>query len=238
MADDVEPEPDLDLGHPGASAGAEYERRLRRAEARRRARFGRYLAPVVGALAGPDPHTVVWKVGGRGEEELGYSLTRAVGDRGIVLHDRAIRRSRANIDHIALVPSGVWVIDTKRYRGRVERRGGWFGSSPTLFVNRRNRTKEVTGVARQAELVRDALGTEAAEVTLRPVLCFVGAEWGWWAKPFSIGEVLVIGPRRLAGLLRGAGPLDGAELETLARRLAAAFPAYAPSGTSHKPTGA
>jgi hypothetical protein len=135
MADDVEPDAIWDLGNPGASARAEYQRRLSRQEARRRARFGRYLAPVVGALAGPNPSTVAWERGGRGEEEVGRTLTRAVADRGVVLHDRAIPRSRANIDHIAVVPSGVWVIDTKRYRGRVERRSGWLGSSPTLFLN-------------------------------------------------------------------------------------------------------
>jgi len=33
----------------------------------------------------------------------------------VVLHDRAIPGSRANIDHIGIGPTGVWVIDTKRY---------------------------------------------------------------------------------------------------------------------------
>jgi hypothetical protein len=45
-----------------------------------------------------------------------------VGHVGLVLHDRAIPGTRSNIDHIAVVPSGVWVIDTKQYRGRVQRR--------------------------------------------------------------------------------------------------------------------
>jgi nuclease-like protein len=30
-----------------------------------------------------------------------------------------VSTSRANIDHIAIAPSGVWVIDSKRYKGRV-----------------------------------------------------------------------------------------------------------------------
>jgi hypothetical protein len=54
---------------------------------------------------------------------VGRLLSAAVGDAGVVLHDRAVPRGRANIDHIAVVPSGVWVIDTKRYRGRVRRSG-------------------------------------------------------------------------------------------------------------------
>ena len=52
----------------------------------------------------------------------------------MVLHDRAVPGGRANIDHIAVVPSGVWVIDTKHYRGRLEQRdlGGWFVSRPAV----------------------------------------------------------------------------------------------------------
>jgi len=39
---------------------------------------------------------------------------------------------RANIDHIAVVGSGVWVIDSKHFRGRLERRevSGWFVPAP------------------------------------------------------------------------------------------------------------
>ena len=75
-------------------------------------------------------------------------------------------------------------------------------------------------------------------MAVRTVLCFVDAEWGLFARPFSLGDILVTGPRRLGGLLAANGSLARAELEDVARQLAAAFPAYAPSGTSHRPTGA
>jgi hypothetical protein len=45
----------------------------------------------------------------------------------VALHDRRMPCSQANIDHIVLVPSGVWVIDSKRVRGRIrveDRRDG------------------------------------------------------------------------------------------------------------------
>ena len=35
-----------------------------------------------------------------------------------VMHDRRIRGTKANIDHIAIGPSGVWVIDAKRYKDK------------------------------------------------------------------------------------------------------------------------
>jgi len=41
-----------------------------------------------------------------------------------ILHDRRIPGSRANIDHIVVAPSGVWIIDAKRYSDQlVQRRG-------------------------------------------------------------------------------------------------------------------
>jgi hypothetical protein len=37
-----------------------------------------------------------------------------------VLHDRRIPGSRANIDHIAIAATGVWVIDSKRYKRKLQ----------------------------------------------------------------------------------------------------------------------
>ena len=37
----------------------------------------------------------------------------------VLLHDRRIPRSRANIDHIAVAPSGVTVVDAKAVKGKV-----------------------------------------------------------------------------------------------------------------------
>jgi hypothetical protein len=223
-----------DLGRPGASAKAEFERRQAHDQARRKALFGRFLAPVVDAVTGPNPSTVAWQRGGRGEEQVGHFLSEAVGCDGIVLHDRSIPKSRANIDHIVIVPSGIWVIDTKRYRGRVEQRGGWLRAA-SLFVNHHDRTTLVSAATSQRQLVQRAVG---ARVTVQSVLCFTDAEWGFMAKPFHVNDVLVTWPRRLAGTLAGPGALERNQLEEMAATLSAAFPPYAPSGTSHSPTGA
>jgi hypothetical protein len=235
--EETQPTGGIEVGRPGASARAEFERRRRLDAARRRRRFGRFLAPLVALLAGVRPSTARWGVGGRAEERVGQLLTEAVGRRGIVLHDRAIPRGRANLDHIAVVPSGVWVVDTKRYRGRVRRGrppGRLFGRR-TLLVNGHDRGRLVTGALRQRALVQSAAG---AEVPVRAVLCFAGAEWGPRARPFVLRGVLVTWPAALASSLRAAGPLDGEARAAFAARLARAFPPYAPSGTSHRPTGA
>jgi Nuclease-related domain len=227
----------IDLGQPGASAQAEYQRRRRRDGVRREAVFGRVLAPLVNVLRGERASTVAWARGGDGEARVGTYLTEVVGARGIVLHDRRIARSRGNIDHIAVVPTGIWVIDTKRYRARIGVRHpmGWFITRPSLVVNGRTRTDLVAGVQRQRQLVQAAAGPG---VDVRPVLCFVDARWNWPARPFQVDGVTVTWPTPLARTLRGRGALSRREVEALARRIARAFPAYAPSGTSQSPTGA
>ena len=61
--------------------------------------------------------------------------------------------SRANIDHLAVAPSGVHVIDAKRYKGKIEVRKPFFGDAK-LFIGGRDKTKLVDGLERQAEAVR------------------------------------------------------------------------------------
>jgi len=235
--EETDPPGAMDAGRPGASARAEFERRLRRDAERRRRRFGRVLAPVVALVAGTRPSTDRWRVGGRAEERVGRLLGAAAGRSGLVLHDRAVPHSRANLDHIAVVPSGVWVVDTKCYRGRVRRarRPGRLLGRRALVVNGHDRGQLVTAALRQRALVQSAVG---AEVPVRAVLCFAGAEWGLRARAFTLRGVHVTWPAALASSLRAPGPLDRAARVELAARLARAFPPYAPSGTSHRPTGA
>jgi hypothetical protein len=246
----AEEDPDA-AGRAGASARAEYERRRATDETRRRALFGP-LAPLVRLLAGPKPSTEAWGRGADGEERVGHWLDQAVGRLGIVLHDRAVPGRRANIDHIAVVPSGIWVIDTKHYRGRLERRElgrGWFVPRPRLVVAGRDQGRLVTASRRQQALVAEALmrdesiggGAAGMGSPVRSALCFTGVQVGPLTRPFALEGVLVTWPRPFARTLRASGPLGPAERRALAARLARAFPPYAPyapGGTSHKPTGA
>ncbi|HEX4434453.1 MAG TPA: nuclease-related domain-containing protein [Acidimicrobiales bacterium] len=228
-------------GEAGASARAEYERRQAKDETRRRALFGP-LAPVARLLAGPKSSTEAWGRGADGEERVGHWLDRAVGGRGVVLHDRALPQGRANIDHLVVTPSGVWVVDTKHFRGRLERRElrGWFVPRPRLFVAGRDQSRLLTSARRQQALVAEALaaGQAGPGAPVRVALCFTGAQVGLFTRPFTLEGVLVTWPRAFARILAAAGPLSRAERRALADRLAQAFPPYAPGGTSHRPTGA
>ncbi|BAS11743.1 hypothetical protein AHiyo8_00460 [Arthrobacter sp. Hiyo8] len=78
-----------------------------------------------------------------------------------VLHDRLIPGSKANIDHIAITPGGIWVIDAKRYKGgpQLKIEGGILRPRvERLLVGRRDCTKLVDGVLKQVDLVRDLVG--------------------------------------------------------------------------------
>jgi hypothetical protein len=68
--------------------------------------------------------------------------------------------------------------------------------------------------------VRRACGSLASDHALiRPTLCFVGAEWGWFARPFTVDGVRVIWPQELCAVMTGAGALGPARVDALARRL-------------------
>jgi hypothetical protein len=211
-------------GRAGASARAEYERRYEKDEARRRARFGR-LAPAVSLLAGPKASTEAWARGAQGEERVGHQLDQVVGDAGVVLHDRRVPGRRFNLDHLVVVASGVWVIDTKHYRGRLARRqvGGWFTSREVLTVGRRNESRLVDSARQQRAIVEHALGEDVA---VRAVLCFTGVELGLFARPFVVEGVVITWPNALAQSLGAPGVLTESSRSEVANRLAHAFPTY------------
>ena len=165
---------------------------------------------------------------------VGAFLSRVLRARGVVLHDRSIPGSRANIDHIAIVPSGVWIIDTKRYHGRVQRRnvGRWFNPRPALFVNGRDRTNLIPGVLRQKELVAHVTG---AGPPFHSVLCFVDGEWGLLTRSFTIDDVTITSMRPLAEMLHGRGQLNDLSIRSLAQRTSVAFPSYDASVGTHHP---
>jgi hypothetical protein len=209
-------------GEAGASARREGQRRRAKREKQtldRHPRLGKLILAV-----SDEPQAVrAWAKGAVGEEALGARLNKLASERLVVLHDRRIPGSRANIDHIAVTPGGVFVIDAKHYSGRVERRdlGEWFRTDLRLYVGRRDCTKLVLGSEDQAEVVRDAVVPLGfADIPVRPVLCFLGAEWGMFASPFKHGSVLVTWPKFLYELLKKEADVETAAIQETARRLA------------------
>jgi hypothetical protein len=222
--------PRLDRGTAGASALRRYEQLLERRQQRARDRYGR-LGGIYLALTHDPQSTVAWAQGSRGERLLGDFLENVHDEQSvIVLHDRRIPRTRANIDHIAITRSGeVWAIDAKNYTGKVQRidKGGWFSTDLHLYVGRRDCTKLVSGMGKQVEAIRLALGQPLIEefsVEVRAGLCFVDAEWSLFAKPFESNGVWIGWPKALGHRLGAEGELAPEHLMALAQRVADTLP--------------
>jgi len=174
--------------------------------------------------------TTAWRTGSNGEQTVGQRLdTWAISIGGYVLHDRRIPGTRANIDHIAVAPSGIWAVDAKKYKGQVEHvdKGGWFKTDLRLKVGGRDQTKLVSGVLGQMERLRVAVDTRTDShqpPEVHGMLCFVEAEWRLFPKPFTHDGVIICWPAALAKLLNQSGPLGPVVMAELARRIIQAFP--------------
>ena len=218
-------EPERAAGTAGASAQRIADRRRARREEAVNSRFPR-IGKYILALTPEAQSTTAWATGARGERKLAKWLDGAASPTVRVMHDRRIPGSRANIDHIVVARAGVFVIDAKAYSGTVHRRdvGGFFRRDDRLYVGRRDCTKLVHGMQRQVEAVRPTL-PEWFDGEVAPVLCFVGAEWKLFSKPFIIGNVLVTWPRALVDLVGKPGPLAEEGIASIARDLAVKLPA-------------
>jgi hypothetical protein len=214
------------LGTPGAGARREHARRQERHHTKVKTAHPR-LGGLILALSDDPQHVRAWQTGAVGEEEFGRRLSGSAGPQLKVLHDRKVPRSAANIDHLAVTTAGIWVLDAKRYKGRVETRGhGVFSKRPPdLYVGGRNQTKLVEGVLRQVETVRSVLAPLAAELDrgepfdVRGGLVFVNAEFGLFSSPFSVDGVWVGWGKAIRKRLldETAGPLP---VDVVAKRLA------------------
>jgi hypothetical protein len=153
----------------------------------------------------PPQSTQVWLKGAAGERRVAEAMSALAEHYVYALHDRAIPRSRANIDHIAIGASGVFVVDAKNYPGAslsVRREGGWGRPvQESLMVRGRRRNDLVAGLAAPVFAVQESLGGEPALAQLRVtgVLCFLGANWPLFPRTMTVADIPVVG---LTGLRR------------------------------------
>ena len=211
------------FGTPGASAMAQYRRR-RAAEwtdylrtlpfrlgavaaaallAGLLARHSGLVAPAAILAAGGlafllrfrvSAETTAGRRGAKGEQLTARRLHR-LGRGWTVFHDLAIPGSRANADHLVIGPPGVFLIDSKHYRGRLtlSPEGSlWYGYHPLAGV--------LATVRWEAAVLSQTLDT-----TVTPMLCVHGGQVPW-------GEVMaegipVITADRIATTLKALPPL-------------------------------
>jgi hypothetical protein len=108
---------------------------------------------VAATLWRPNPDSDRWLRGSAGEVGSAVALEALSRRRWHVFHDLGVPGSRANIDHLAVGRTGVWVIDTKTTRAPVR-----IGLVTVRLGDRRLSTESVRW---QAEVVSERLGVKA-----------------------------------------------------------------------------
>jgi hypothetical protein len=113
----------------------------------------------------PSDQARTWQRGGQGERHTARLLHRLTRDGYVVFHDLAVPGSDANVDHLVIGRSGVFVIDSKQWTGEVRQ-----GADGLVWHNHYclDRTLEI--VRWEADTVGRLLSTRAAAL-----LCVHGA---------------------------------------------------------------
>ena len=218
----------VESGTAGASARREHERRVAKREERIRSKHPK-IGGFILAVTDEPQSTQAYEVGARGEELLAKRLD-ALADHGVlVLHDRRIPGTRANIDHIVVAPTGVFVIDAKKYKGRplLKVEGGIVRPRvEKLMVGSRDCTRLVAGVTKQLGHVRAALSRDPIfeSIPIRGMLCFVEADWPLLGGAFVTGGVDILWPKKAAERITAVCESPIEDVRGIGRRLATAFP--------------
>jgi hypothetical protein len=183
--------------------------------------LGSLVAPrlglVLGALAAmaagwtlrfqPSPEAVAWRRGAAGERRTARVLAALERQGWAVLHDLAVPGSPANLDHLVIGPGGVFVIDSKQYRGRLQ-----LDQSGRLWHGRYPLAPALRAVSFEAD--QAALVLTDPDVVVVPILAVHGAQVPWGKVvadgvpvvaarrlPSMLGQLpAVLGPERVAGL--------------------------------------
>jgi hypothetical protein len=178
--------------------------------------LGRLLVPqlslVVGVLAAtaagwglrfrPSPEARAWRRGAAGERRTARLLDPLERHGWAILHDLAVPRSRANLDHLVIGPGGVFVIDSKQYRGRIQ-----LDPSGQLWHGRYPLAPSLQAVSFEAD--QAALVLPDPDVVVVPIVAIHGAQVPW-GKVVTHG-VPVVAARRLPSMLRQLPAVLGPE---------------------------
>jgi hypothetical protein len=176
----------------------------------------KFIGKIIYPFLDPSKEAQKWAKGAKGERKVGKVLDEIALEHGFkVLHDRTIPKSKANIDHILVTPKGVFIIDAKNYKGKVEIRndGGWFSTEKNkLIVDGRNRSKLVDGVKWQISRMGEELAKNNLAPNLVGVLGFVDAVWPFFGKPIEIDGVY-LNSKGFTNIINNFNPSAGCDVE-------------------------
>lgn len=163
-----------------------------------------YLIAVLKAVVEPD-HVRAWGIGAEGERVTARELAKLPAEYR-ALHDLRILGSRANVDHVVIGPTGVFVVESKRMRGKLRVPGD------EVFIGGRRR-RMVEEVRTEVAAVENVLAVAGMTVEVRPILYIQGADPPWFlSRPAGIP--IVMSGRKLRRLITaGASVVPPAEID-------------------------
>ena len=203
----------------GKSAQAQEARRLATRQERLRSRYGPLAGPVE-LLSRETASERAWPRGAEGEEGAGRRLEKLLQGSGVrLLHDRQVPGAHASLYHVAVGPTGVTLIDTKHWRGKVRVRRG------RLWVADRDRTEIIERLRRQMEVIRLGLAT-CQDIPVNGAICWIEVDGLPWLGRLRVDGVPIAGPRRLAENLRKPGSVSPARVGHVARLLDSRLPPF------------
>jgi hypothetical protein len=132
---------------------------------------GGLVGLAVAALVGwrlrfrPSEQARTWQRGAAGERHTAHLLRRLTRDGYVIFHDLAVPGSPANVDHLVIGPTGVFVIDSKQWTGSVRQ-----GADGLAWHNHYRLDRTLETVRWEAATIGRLLGTRAAAL-----LCVHGA---------------------------------------------------------------
>ena len=153
----------------------------------------------------PSPDAVAWRRGAAGEQRTARLLSPLERQGWVVLHDLAVPDSRANLDHLVIGPGGVFVIDSKQYRGRLQ-----FDGSGRLWHGRYPLAPSLQAVSFEADQAAQVLPDPGVVVV--PIVAVHGARVPWGRVVMQ--GVPIVPARRLPSMLRALPAVLGPERVT------------------------
>ena len=150
----------------------------------------------------PSPDAIAWRRGAAGEQRTARLLSPLERQGWVILHDLTVPGSRANLDHLVIGPGGVFVVDSKQYRGRLQ-----LDPSGRLWHGRYPLAPSLQAVSWEADQAAQVLPDPG--VVVLPVVAVHGAQVPW--GKVVVEGVPVVAARRLPSMLRALPPLLGPE---------------------------
>jgi hypothetical protein len=178
--------------------------------------LGSLLAPRLGLVLGglaavvvgrglrfrPSRDAVAWRRGASGERRTARVLAALERHGWAVLHDLAVPHSQTNIDHLVIGPGGVFVIDSKQYRGRLQ-----LDPSGRLWHGRYPLAPALRAVSFEADQAARVLPDPGMVVV--PIVAVHDAQVPW--GKIVVHGVPVVPARRLPSMLRALPAVLGPE---------------------------